>query len=89
LQPSVDNGSLTSLQVATSREGACEYVSHLLLNAAENVSSILLSGGVVMICGSLAMQKDVMEVLARICKENAGLDVDELHLNGRILTDCY
>ena len=50
---------------------------------------LLAQGGVVMICGSLAMQKDVLEVLRDICKTQAALDIDTLHLSGRILTDCY
>jgi sulfite reductase (NADPH) flavoprotein alpha-component len=80
---------LASLHLGLSREGAHEYVMNLLSRAAVEVGSLLANDGVVMICGSLAMQKDVLEVLAVICKEQVGLDVDTLHLNGRILTDCY
>ncbi|HTE27175.1 PepSY domain-containing protein [Flavitalea sp.] len=82
-------GQLESLHLALSREGAKEYVMTLLSRSAAKIGSLLASGGVVMICGSLAMQKDVLEVLGDICKAQAGLDVDTLHLNGKILTDCY
>jgi len=80
---------LSSLQVASSREGAHEYVTHLLSRSSAEIAALLASGGVVMICGSLAMQKDALEMLAAICKTREGLDVDSLHLNGKILTDCY
>ena len=61
---------------------------NLLSANAAGIGQLLVNDSIVMICGSLAMQKDVLEVLAGICKMHA-LDVDELHLNGKILTDCY
>jgi sulfite reductase (NADPH) flavoprotein alpha-component len=82
-------GQLTTLHLALSREGEREYVMNLILRSAAEISGLLENDGVVMICGSLAMQKDVLEVLADVCKEHGTLNVDMLHLNGRILTDCY
>ena len=79
---------MTSLHLALSREGGREYVMNLLSADAAGIGQLLVNDSIVMICGSLAMQKDVLEVLAGICKMHA-LDVDELHLNGKILTDCY
>ena len=82
-------GQLASLHVAFSREEGKEYVMNQLTKTAAEVTAILASGGVLMICGSLAMQKDVLQELSLICKTYNGPDVEALHLNGKILTDCY
>ncbi len=47
-------------------------------------SELLDKKGVIMICGSLAMQRDVEAVLAEIC-----LTRDLSKYKGQILTDCY
>jgi sulfite reductase (NADPH) flavoprotein alpha-component len=82
-------GQLKSLHVALSREGNREYIMNRLSDSAMEIAALLAAGGVVMICGSLAMQKDVLQELARICSIQAQLNFDDLHLKGRILTDCY
>ena len=82
-------GRLSSLHLALSREGNKQYVMDLLLASGPAIGEALRDGAVVMICGSLAMQKDVLQVLSSVCAAYDNLDLDTLHLNGRILTDCY
>ncbi len=84
-----DAGRLSSLHLALSREGNKQYVMDLLLTAGSVIGEALRDGAVVMICGSLAMQKDVLQVLSAICAASDNLDLDTLHLDARILTDCY
>lgn len=79
---------LKAFHLALSREGVRQYVSQLILNDREFFVQSLLSGGVIMICGSLSMEKDVMTVLKEIC------DLQKLNLQTfidakQILTDCY
>ena len=42
-----------------------------------------------MICGALAMQKDVEQVLEVICQEKLGKSFDYFKTKGQLLTDCY
>lgn len=77
------------LSAAFSREGEKQYVSNLIERDADLIADILLKKGAVMICGSLAMQKDVMEILEKICLENTGHGVSHFQSYGQILTDCY
>lgn len=75
---------LTDFQMAFSREENRQYVMDLIRKDAVFFSELLDKGGVIMICGSLAMQKDVEETLSEICTTK---DVE--HYRGQILTDCY
>jgi len=42
-----------------------------------------------MICGSLAMQHDVLDVLESLLAEHAAISLDELQHNGQLKMDCY
>jgi sulfite reductase (NADPH) flavoprotein alpha-component len=50
---------------------------------------LLQHGGVIMICGSLAMQKDVEAILDKLCDERKIKSMLEYKNNGQLLTDCY
>lgn len=82
-------GYLTALHLALSREGNRSYVNQLLQRDADKIASCLCNGAVIMICGSLAMQKDVLTILQSICDQNNSLDFEMLKTKGRILADCY
>lgn len=77
------------LSAAFSREGEKQYVSNLIERDADFMASVLLKEGAVMICGSLAMQKDIIEILEKICLEKTGYSVSHFQSHGQILTDCY
>ncbi|MEI6947890.1 PepSY domain-containing protein [Paraflavisolibacter sp. H34] len=83
------SGRLKALQVAYSREGAKQYVFDLLEKDGDLIGKILSEGGVVMICGSLAMQEDVLKVLDGVCRSIGKGGVEALRASGQILTDCY
>lgn len=80
----ITSGKLTDFQIAFSREENRQYVMDLIRKDATFFSELLKNKGIIMICGSLAMQKDVEEVLAEICLAK-GLK----NYKGQILTDCY
>ncbi|WP_374950442.1 PepSY domain-containing protein [Mucilaginibacter sp.] len=82
-------GKLSAINVAFSREGDKQYVYHLISRDADKIGRMLAGGGTVMICGSLAMQKDVMELLETICKDKTGKDLSYYQSHGQIRTDCY
>lgn len=81
--------TLTSFQVAFSREGVKGYVSDLLATDSKLVAGLLETGGVLMICGSLAMQKDVLKVLESISADHTTNSLSYYQSHGQILMDCY
>jgi len=42
-----------------------------------------------MICGSLAMQHDVLDLLEKLLKENNGIGLDDLEHREQLKMDCY
>ena len=49
----------------------------------------LQNGGIIMICGALAMQHDIEKVLTQICNEKLNQTFESFKNNGQFLTDCY
>ena len=86
---SVEGGNLNGAHVAYSREGDRQYVKDLLSNDQELVVDVLAKGGVIMLCGSLSMQKNVIELIDHICEVKLGKDVSYYQSHGQILMDCY
>lgn len=80
---------LKSFHLALSREENHNYVMDLIKRDAAFFMDLLTQGGVVMICGSLAMQKDVDAVLDALCLDKTGKAIADYKANGQVLTDCY
>ncbi|MFT3827862.1 MAG: PepSY domain-containing protein [Chitinophagaceae bacterium] len=89
LTENIASQKLEQYRLALSREGEQCYVSDLVEKDSEFFFNLLASGGTVMICGSLSMQKDVMEVLEKICQQNNGSSIETFQAAGQVLTDCY
>lgn len=89
LRENISNNKLTRYQPALSREGKREYVSHLLQKHEKIVTEVLQDEGVIMICGSLSMQRDVLAVLDSICRNNNLQSIEMCKNSGQVLTDCY
>jgi sulfite reductase (NADPH) flavoprotein alpha-component len=92
-QASIDNNiankKLSSLNLAYSREGNKQYVSDLVRRDQDFIAATMANNGVIMICGSLAMQKDIIELLAIVFKEKNNQEVSYYQSQNRILMDCY
>nr|WP_315815048.1 flavodoxin domain-containing protein [Paraflavitalea speifideiaquila] len=80
---------LDGLQVAYSREEEKQYVKDLLANDAAFVAQTLARGGVLMLCGSLSMQHDVVAWLETICQDRNGKSISHYQSHGQVLMDCY
>ncbi|MCR9265440.1 MAG: PepSY domain-containing protein [Flavobacteriaceae bacterium] len=65
------------------------YVQHLIKKDGDKVAEILKKGGGVMICGSIAMQREVMNELQTICKSYLSKDLSFYQNKGQIKMDCY
>ncbi len=84
----ITDGRLHSFHLALSREKSPRYVMDLIDRDKKALLKLLENKGVIMICGSLKMQKDVEMMLGYVCENN--LEKFEAYkANGQILTDCY
>jgi len=89
LGDSLEAKKLDKLHVAYSREMDKNYVKDILALDKEMIAASLANGGVIMICGSLAMQQDVVELLEEICQKWNKKEVSFYQAKRRILMDCY
>ncbi len=85
----IQKQKLTSFHLALSREAEHIYVMDLIKRDAVFFVDLLQQGGVIMICGSLAMQKDVELILNDLCLVNSIKNLYDYKKNGQLLTDCY
>lgn len=80
---------LSSFELAYSREENPQYVMDLIRNDATKIINILENGGVIMICGSLAMQKDVELVLEKLSLAINNRPLSFYKAQKQLLSDCY
>jgi sulfite reductase (NADPH) flavoprotein alpha-component len=72
-----------------SQEGKKQYVQELVSQQKDIVLNTINESGVIMICGSLAMQHDILDMLEKLLTENSKIGLDELQYNGQLMMDCY
>jgi len=89
IQRNLEDGKLSSLHVAYSREGKKQYVKDLLEKDAVLIADVLANEGIIMLCGSLSMQNNVVELLENICQTNLDKSVSYYQSHGQVLMDCY
>lgn len=93
-KPFIDNalesGGLTTFIPAYSRtQTEKKYVQHLIKQDGEQIAKILRKKGCVMICGSIAMQKEVLNELQFICNRYLEKDLSFYQNRKQIKMDCY
>ncbi len=84
----IEKQQLKSFNLALSQEAEHQHVMDLIRSDADFFINLLADKGIVMICGSLAMQKDVEFVLNEILSQKA-LTISDYKAKGQVLTDCY
>ena len=89
IDKAIDKGSMNGFELALSREGKKQYVQDILDEQSDKVAKALDSGGVFMLCGSMAMQNSVLEVLDKITNEKLQKSISTFQNNGQLLKDCY
>ncbi|SDR76820.1 sulfite reductase (NADPH) flavoprotein alpha-component [Polaribacter sp. KT25b] len=90
INTSLENKALTSFNAAFSQEQKEKfYVQDLLKNHSDLIANTLKSGGEILICGSLSMQKGVTELLSNITENSLKKSLKAFKENYQIKTDCY
>nr|WP_295922396.1 PepSY domain-containing protein [uncultured Dyadobacter sp.] len=89
IHQTIDEGKLQAVHVACSREGEKQYVRDMLVRDERFIAEALGKSGVVMLCGSLAMQNNVVAALDDICHRLLGQRVSYYQSHGQVMMDCY
>ncbi|WP_405397745.1 PepSY domain-containing protein [Maribacter sp. Asnod2-G09] len=89
LEKEVSNHESINVFTSFSREGEKQYVQDVVLEQKGLVLKTINQNGTIMICGSLAMQHDVLDVLERILQGNQTISFEAFEKSGQLKTDCY
>lgn len=89
IEQNLKTGNLTAFHPAYSREGTQVYVQHLLAKEKELLVNTLHQHGVIMICGSIGMQREVIDLLEEICSQDLGRPLSYYQNRNQLLMDCY
>ena len=90
IENALEGGGLTTFIPAYSRtQTEKKYVQHLIKQDGEQIAKVLRKKGCVMICGSIAMQKEVLNELQSICNRYLKKDLSFYQNRKQIKMDCY
>lgn len=89
IQKELKTSRLSEMHVAFSREENRCYVQGLVQQKAVFFADLLEKGGVIMICGSVAMQQEVTQVLDEICSDRLKRNLRFFQDKGQLKMDCY
>ncbi|MEM9649439.1 MAG: PepSY domain-containing protein [Bacteroidota bacterium] len=85
----LDKTQYFSMDVAYSRESKAEYVQDILSKKSAWIAQQFEEGAVVMICGSIAMQNQVLDVLEDSCRTHLNKPLSEFENLEQLKMDCY
>jgi len=81
---------VTELNIAFSRPiEQKKYVGDLVKKDGEKIARLLQNKAIIYLCGSLAMQQDVLSELETICQKYTFKSIDFFQKKGQIKMDCY
>ncbi len=78
-----------SFRTAYSRDGAHQYVQDIVRQEGQQLARQLADGGYIMICGALAMQREVLAVLEEAIDNYTDKTLTEYLTLGQVKMDCY
>lgn len=84
------SGQLVKTSYALSREaGAYRYVQDIVTAQGAALAQDLSEGAVIMLCGSLAMQRGVFAALEDVLQDAGEQTLEDYRAAGQVLIDCY
>jgi sulfite reductase (NADPH) flavoprotein alpha-component len=90
LDEGIASKKLTNLHIAYSQETSQkEYVQDIVAQKSEFIAEILKNDGVIMICGAIAMQNQVLEILDKIATEKLQQPLSDFEHMEQLKMDCY
>src|SRR5690606_29350794 len=85
----ISDKKLRKLELSLSQEANKTYVQDALFNDAKFIAAMLEKKGIIMICGSLVMQKGVLGVLEKICATYNNKPLVYYQNRQQLKMDCY
>ena len=89
INSAMENNRLDRFIPVYSREDKKHYVQNQLRENIPQIVELFKNGGVIMICGSIFMQQEVLALLTEICEDNALKSLSAYQNKGQLLMDCY
>ena len=90
IDTALSSGKLSTISIAYSKAYQEKiYVQDLILEMKDNIAQKLDSGAVFMICGSMAMQNEVLHVLEEIAIAKLNMPLSEFENRAQLKMDCY
>jgi sulfite reductase (NADPH) flavoprotein alpha-component len=89
VEKAIQDGRMDKYELALSRLDSGQYVQDILAQQVNEVSEAFDTGGIFMLCGSMAMQDSVLEVLNKITNTKLNRSLSSFQSNGQLLKDCY
>lgn len=90
ISEALQSGKLKQFVPVYSGEGgAKKYVQHQLQQEQDLVVSTLTNGGAIMLCGSVAMQQAVVQILDTMVQQHLNKPISFFENKGQLLMDCY
>ncbi len=89
MDKAISRKHLSSITIAYSKDANHQYVQDLIKERFKFIANHLQNEGVIMICGSIAMQNDVLKTLQSITKSVLNKPLSDFENIGQIKTDCY
>ncbi len=82
--------NLSGLYLSFSKEESQKkYIQDAVLENEDLISRVLKNNGVIMICGSVAMEKEVIKTIEYIALEKLKISLKDIKTSGQLITDCY
>ncbi len=90
LKSALDSGLLDGFYPAFSQgKDEKKYVQDLILEHKTLFSNVLKNNGVIMICGAIAMQNGVLDILNQLVKDKFNKPLSYFENNEQLKMDCY
>jgi len=90
IEKQLEKNHLQQFHPAYSRnEKSKIYVQDLIAKQKDSIATSLNNKAIFMICGSVIMQKEVIETLNEICTEKLNKPLSHFQNKGQLLMDCY
>lgn len=90
IEQALNEHKLSSFKTAYSREQPQKiYVQHLIERDKDLFLEVLKKNGCIMICGSITMQKEVLQTLKQLCHNYLDKDLSHYQNQRQIKMDCY
>ncbi|MEM9884839.1 MAG: PepSY domain-containing protein [Bacteroidota bacterium] len=90
IEKAMEQATLCTYQTVYSKEGGADrYVQDLLAKDAEKLVAQLEAGSYIYLCGSIAMQNGVLELLENIVQARNARPLSYFQNKGQIRMDCY